>query len=50
MKSWKKVRFEPATSFILRIRSTTWAISDVTIYDLNVIDEQINVYSSGMIF
>ena len=27
--------------------STTWAISDVTIYNLNEIDEQVNVNSSG---
>ena len=47
MNSWKKVRYEPASSCILRKRSTTWAISDVTIYHLNVIDEQVNVYSSG---
>ena len=33
----KKVRFEQATSCILRKRSTTWAISDVTIYHLIVI-------------
>ena len=43
----KKVRFEPATSCILRKRSTTCAISDVTIYHLNVIDEHVNVYAFG---
>ena len=46
----KKVRFEPATSCILRKRSSTWAILDVTIYHLNVIEEQVNVYSSGTNF
>ena len=47
MNSWKKdMRFEPATSCILRKHSTTWAISDITIYHFNVIDKQVNVYSS----
>ena len=38
--------FEPATSCIPRQRSTTWAISEVTKYYLNIIhvDEQVNVY------
>ena len=44
------MRFEQATSCILHKRSTTWAISNVTIYNLNVIDEQVNVYSSGTKF
>ena len=35
----KKVRFEPATSCMPRKRYTTWAISDVTINHLNIIDE-----------
>ena len=43
----KKVRFEPATSCILHKRSTTCAIADLTIYHLNVIDEQVNVFSFG---
>ena len=47
MNFWKKVRFEPATSRILRKRYTTWAISDVPIYHLIVIGEQLDVYSSG---
>ena len=36
--------FELAASCIPRQRSTTWAISGVTKYHLNVIDEQVNVY------
>ena len=40
------LEFEPATSCIPRQRSTTWAISEVTKYHLNVIDEQVNVYSA----
>ena len=42
--------FEPATSCIPRKRSTTWAISEVTNYHLNVIDEQVKVYSAGTNF
>ena len=40
--------FDPATSCILRQCSTTWAILAVTNYHfLNVIDEQVKVYSAG---
>ena len=42
--------FEPATSCVPRQRSTTCAISEGTNYRLNVIDEEVNVYSAGMNF
>ena len=42
--------FEPAASLFLRLRSTTWANSGVTTYHLNVIHEQVNVYSAGTNF
>ena len=42
--------FDPTTSCVPRQRSTTCATSEVTDYHLNVIDEQLNVYSAGMNF
>ena len=51
MNYWKKMLgFELAISRFPRQRSTTCAISGDTIYHLNVIDEQVNVYSSGTNF
>ena len=38
---------DPAIPCILRLRSSTCAFSEVTINHLNVIDEQVNVYSTG---
>ena len=42
--------FDPAIFSILRPRSTTWATLEVTINHLNVIDEQVSVYSTGTNF
>ena len=42
--------FDPAISPLQRQRATTCAISEDTIYHLNVIDNQVNVYSSGTNF
>ena len=42
--------FDPAIHRILRLRSTICAILEVTMYHLNVIDEQVNVYSTGTNF
>ena len=52
MNYWKKVLvgFDPAISRFPRQRPTTCAISWDTIYNLNVMDEQVNVYSSGTNF
>ena len=46
------IGFDPAISCILHVRvlSTTCAISEVTVHYLNVIDEQVNVYSTGTKF
>ena len=42
--------FELAASWFLRLRSTSWANSGDTISHLNVIHEQVNVYSAGTNF
>ena len=42
--------FEPATPCIPRQRSTTCAISVVAKCYLNVLDEPVNVYSTGTNF
>ena len=41
------LRFEQATTCFLHQGSTTWPISAVMNYHLNIIDKQVNVYSAG---
>ena len=52
MDYWKKVLlgFDPAIPRLPRQRSITCAISGVTLYYSNVLDEQVNMYSSGTNF